>query len=180
MADDIAFRHRYPEWSTLLACCLVQGGARHYVHHDRGVKDLDVYLFYAVPPGKSSNQFPWLRGGTTRNSDFGPSVLGRQVYTDAERADHRLARKVPVWESFTGRRVDLLGRGIVPNPDGPRAAVTEWLEQGARRRVPTATAWHLGRTPVVSLMPELGEVWWPGPDSDEAGIEKGLYDDSHE
>lgn len=173
--DDVKFRQRFPAWSTLLAGCLVQGGARHYLHQDRGVKDLDVYLFYSVPEGKNGGTFPWNRGGATRNEDFGLSELGRQLYTDADREDPQLARKIRVWDKFAGRRVDIMSRAIAPHCDGPRAAVTSWLVGGASNSSAKGTAWHLSRTPVISLITDPGEVWWPGPEIDEAGIEKGLY-----
>jgi hypothetical protein len=179
--DDIAEAHhrvlaaRHPEWTgELLATCLVQGGARHFVHGDRGVKDLDVYLFYALPDGRSAAHFPLNRG--TRHADFGVSDLGRQLLREEERADPALRRKVARWESFEGRRVDLLARAIPPHPGGARTAVREWLTRGSRKR-PSAggSDWHLSRTPVVCLRPDLGAVWWRGPDVDEPGIEKGLY-----
>lgn len=173
--DDLKFRQRFPDWSTLLAVCLVQGGARHYVHEDRGVKDLDVYLFYAIPEGKNGGAFPWNRGGATRNEDFGPSELGRQLYTDADREDPQLARKIRHWDNFSGRRVDIMSRAIAPHCDGSRAAITSWLVEGVRNSAAKPTAWHLSRTPAISLTTDPGEVWWRGPDIDEAGIEKGLY-----
>ncbi|MEV4127195.1 hypothetical protein [Nocardia sp. NPDC049707] len=72
--DHMEFCRTHPEWAAdLLACCLVQGGARHYVYGDRGVKDLDVYLFYGLPPGRSGEKCPWNR--YTRRRDFGVSEL---------------------------------------------------------------------------------------------------------
>jgi hypothetical protein len=176
-ADDMEFRRRHPEWaSELLACCLVQGGARHLLHGDRGVKDLDIYLFYALPPGRQPQHFPWLRGATTRNQDFGSSELGRQFYTAADRADKKMAPKIPRWERFSGRRVDIMGRAIAPHSKGPKHAVRAWLELGSRHKhAPERSDWNLSRAPVVCLHPEMGEVWWNGPAIDEPGIEKGLY-----
>ncbi|WP_433521678.1 hypothetical protein ACQPZ2_30860 [Nocardia pseudovaccinii] len=170
--DHMEFRRAHPEFAAdLLACCLVQGGARHYVCGDRGVKDFDVYLFYGLPPGRSSEKFPWNR--YTRRRDFGVSELGRQLYGAADWADLQLAKKIPVWEEFSGRRVDLMSRAIAAHEDGPRFAVEDWLDKGARRR--SGSSWHLSRAPVVSLYPDFDEIWWTGTDLDEAGIEKGVY-----
>lgn len=165
-----------PEWTrTLLAACLVQGGARHRVHGDRGVKDFDIYLFYEVPE-RSARGFPW-----NKNSwqyDFGPSPHGKQLYTDDDRSKPSLARRIPSWERFDGRRVDVLVRCIASSPDGPRATVRAWLERGAneaRRGRPVEdmpSAWHLARCPVIALEPDLGEVWWDGPVTDEPYLER--------
>ncbi|MDN2497460.1 hypothetical protein FHY52_12305 [Nocardia nova] len=171
-SDHSEFCRNHPEWAAdLLACCVVQGGARHYLRGDRGIKDLDLYLFYALPVGRTGAQFPWNR--YPRRRDFGTSELGRQLYTDADRANPQLAKKMPLWEEFAGRRVDLMSRAIAMHPDGPRSAVRDWLAQGARRG--DGSAWHLSRTPVISLFPVLGDLWWTGADHDEAGIDKGLY-----
>ncbi|WP_405183664.1 hypothetical protein OG225_41015 (plasmid) [Nocardia sp. NBC_01377] len=170
--DHQQFRQKHPEWAAdLLACCLVQGGARHYVRGDRGVKDLDVYLLYTLPAGRNGGQFPWNRGANTRNRDFGVSELGRQLYTAADRADPKIARKIPAWERYSGRRVDLLSRAIPAHDDGPRAAVEAWLKGATGESTP----WDLRRVPVICLYPEFGELWWTGPDLDEPGIEKGVY-----
>jgi hypothetical protein len=179
-ADDLKFRRAHPDWGKgFMAACLVQGGARHRVYGDRGIKDLDVYLFYATPPGKHGGQFPWVRGLASRRKDFGESELGRQLYTAEDRVNPRIAPFLPEWDNYTGRRVDLISRGIAPHEEGPRAAVRAWLERGARStRSPggkASSAWHLARVPVVCLHPDFGEVWWAGLDDDEAGIEKGAY-----
>lgn len=85
-----------PEWaSELLAACLVQGGARPSSHHDRGVKDLDVYLFYATPASRSASHFPW--NLPKWHEDFGTSVHDRNLYTDAERAKPYIAQRLPRW-----------------------------------------------------------------------------------
>ena len=162
-----------PDWcSTLIAACLVQGGARHRVNGDRGIKDLDVYLFYALGPGASAGKFPFNRGTIQR--DFGSSHHGQELYTDEDRLDPGLARRIPKWEQFVGRRVDLLARAIPPHSEGARAAVVDWLRTGQDKR--GSTPWHLAQTPVVALRPGLGDVWWEGPAHDTAGHAKGAYD----
>ncbi|MBA2437844.1 MAG: hypothetical protein H0V52_05760 [Acidimicrobiia bacterium] len=172
-----------PEWTAeLLAACLVQGGARHRVHGDRGIKDLDVYLFYATPGGRNAGHCPWNRSVWTE--DFGPSAHGRNLYADAERAKPSIAQRLPRWEAFAGRRVDLLARAIAPHPDGPRTAVRTWLARGAarpRHRGPLQAMpsdWHLARCPVVALEPDRGAVWWVGPGADEAFLERRASSES--
>lgn len=133
---------RRPRWrpyaDRVLCVALCQGAARHYVDGHNGVKDFDVYTFYAEHP---TGPFPsrWLT-----NADFGPSRFGRYP-ADPER--------------FQGRRVDLLGRSLAVLPDvDPVEAVRHYL---ASRR--TETARHLARKAVVLLEPEelRGEVIWP-------------------
>jgi hypothetical protein len=175
-ADHAAFQVRYPEWAAvLLAVCLAQGGARHRLFRDRGVKDLDVYLFYALPDGRSPARFPWNKGGTTRRQDFGPSEHGRQLYTSADRADPQMRSHIPQWELYAGRRVDLMSRAIAPHPDGPRAAVRRWLQRGLTRPSAGSTPWHLSRVPMICLYPEPYATWWQGNPDDEPGREKGVY-----
>lgn len=162
-----------PDWcSELLAACLVQGAARHRVHGDRGIKDLDVYLLYPLAQGSRSNAFPFLRG--TQHRDFGSSAHGQELYTDSDRENPSVARRIDVWEHFLGRRVDLLARAIPTHPDGAQAAVLKWIQGGADKA--GQTPWHLARCPVVALWPDLGAVWWEGPADDVAGVEKGTYD----
>jgi hypothetical protein len=167
-ARDRDLRAARPDWcSRLLAACLVQGAARHFVHSDRGIKDLDVYLFYALPLGKRPNAFPYLRGSEPR--DFGDSDHGRQLYTDEQRSDPKLAARIPEWERYAGRRVDLMARAIAPDAD-PRAAVCRWLDDGARK--PGSSGWHLAQAPVVCLIPKLKAVWWGGPGNDAVATVK--------
>lgn len=162
-------RVKRPDWcSELLAACLVQGAARHRLRGDRGVKDLDIYLFFARPDNETDSQnFPFNRGGVAR--DFGASAHGRQLYTAADRGDPQLSKRVPRWDEFTGRRVDVLARAVERQPDA-RGAVVAWLQ---RRE---GSAAFLAQTPVVALEPELGAVWWTGTDDDSLGTSKGAYE----
>ncbi len=165
--------HDRPDWcSELLAACLVQGAARHRVHGDRGIKDIDVYLLYPLPAGRRANAFPYARGTTQR--DFGPSEHGQELYVGPDYESPSVAKRVARWQKFAGRRVDLLARVIPPHPDGPAAAVRTWIADGAHKR--GSTPWHLARCPIVALWPGLGDLWWEGPVEDVAGIEKGAYD----
>ena len=117
---------------------LCQGAALHYVDGRNGVKDLDVYTFYAEHP---TGPFPsrWLT-----NADLGPSRFGRYP-ADPER--------------FRGRRVDLLGRSFDVSPDvDPVAVVRGYLSAGR-----TETARQLAKKAVVLLEPEKlrGKIIWP-------------------
>jgi hypothetical protein len=56
--------------NRLLALCLCQGAAKHYVSGKQGVKDFDVWAFFRVHPRR---QFPPRRIG---HADFGSSKLG--------------------------------------------------------------------------------------------------------
>jgi hypothetical protein len=135
------FRRR-PRWKPyaerVLCVALCQGAAQHYVDGRNGVKDFDVYTFYAE---HSTGPFPF-RWRT--ETDFGPSQFGRYPADPA---------------SFRGRRVDLLGRSlpVLPSAD-PIQAVRSYLRAGR-----TETARQLARKAVVLIDPESarGDVVWP-------------------
>jgi hypothetical protein len=65
----------------LILLCLVQGGARHFVYQDRGVRDFDVLgLFRSIPETKYNPQH-------MKSLDFGPSkVRGAKVLASADLA----------------------------------------------------------------------------------------------
>src|SRR6266568_7099262 len=68
-ADHLAFTRSEgrPEYRRRrLAAVLAQGAARHYIDGRTGVKDLDVWTFYAAVPGA---RFPADRRET--HADFG-------------------------------------------------------------------------------------------------------------
>lgn len=141
--DDRGARFaRRPRWrpyaDRVLCVALCQGAALHYLDGRNGVKDFDVYTFYAEHP---TGPFPyrWLT-----NLDFGPSRFGRYP-GDPDR--------------FRGRRVDLIGRSLAVSPDAdPVEAVRQYLAAGR-----TETARHLASKAVVLLEPEglRGEIIWP-------------------
>ena len=123
----------------ILLTALCQGAALHFVNGINGVKDLDVYTFYAADPGVG---YPYRRRGVV---DFGDSELGRHP------DDH----------GFRGRRVDLLGRTLKVDPAAdPLAAIRSYL--GARA---TKTAKELSKKAVVVIDPgeRFGQVVWPLP-----------------
>src|SRR5438270_503107 len=76
--------------SKVLCVALCQGAALHYLNGRNGVKDFDVWTFYAAD---HSQQFPPRR---LASKDFGRSKFGRS----------------PRCGNVVGRRVDLLGRSI--------------------------------------------------------------------
>lgn len=154
-----------------LLAVLAQGAASHYLDclagHDprsrAGVKDLDVWTFYAAIPGTA---FPAARRET--HADFGPSSLGRQSY---DLVGARTARERALWRqwaTYQGRRVDFLMRTLPVQPDVPYTeivqAVQDWLRRGAAASHPKKpSAWHLLRKAMVTLTPapQRGQILWP-------------------
>ena len=122
----------------LLCRALCQGAALHYVNARNGVKDFDVWSFYAE---RSDGPFPYRWRGT---ADYGPSKFGR--YADDP-------------PSFTGRRVDLLGRSLdVLLEAEPTTVLPDYLS-AAR----TTSAKELAKKAVVLISPEqlVGKIVWP-------------------
>jgi hypothetical protein len=108
------------------------------VNDSNGVKDFDVWSFYAQ---YDDWPFPARWRGTR---DFGPSKFGR-FSGDPPR--------------YSGRRVDLLGRSLPAEPGADLAdALRRYL---AARRTDSAKA--LAAKAVVLLDPETraGEIVWP-------------------
>jgi len=123
----------------ILLTALCQGAALHYVNGTNGVKDLDVYTFYAEDPAIG---YPYRRRGV---EDFGVSEHGRHP------EDH----------DFVGRRVDLLGRTLkVSAAADPVSAVRSYLRTGG-----TSTARELAKKAVVVIDPgtRFAQVVWPAP-----------------
>jgi hypothetical protein len=163
-----------PEYqSRRLAVALAQGAALHYLDGKNGVKDLDIWTFYAGLPG---TRFPADRRETHR--DFGPSEFGRQLYDfDAARSEREQAcwRR---WESYSGRRVDFLMRALQVPPgtgiDEVVDALRAWLLEGCRHPgAKKPTAWHLAQKAMVLAWPESrqGYIVWPQPGWDCGGVE---------
>jgi hypothetical protein len=122
----------------LLCRALCQGAARHYLDGTTGVKDFDVWWFYAE---RGDGPFPYRWRGT---ADFGPSRFGRYPGDPL---------------SFQGRRVDFLGRSLRASlTDDPAAVVRAYLSSPR-----TKTARELAAKAVVLIDPpgRLGEVVWP-------------------
>ena len=124
----------------LLLLCLCQGAATHYVRGDRGINDFDVWAFFKTHP---KYVFPYRRRGMV---DFGPSRFGCNSKDKA---------------SFTGRRIDVIGRAIaVKNKEKPIVALQRYLLEAPR----VSSPWHLARQPVVVVWPVSlrGRVIWEG------------------
>jgi hypothetical protein len=141
--DRDAFFMRHERWrpyaDRVLCVALCQGAALHYVDGRNGVKDFDVYTFYAESPEAG----PWWARRIAR-VDFGRSRFGRHPDDPPQ---------------FTGRRVDLCARSLPVSPDAdPVESVRAYLREGR-----TETARHLALKAVVLADPEqrLGHVAWP-------------------
>lgn len=122
----------------LLGRALCQGAALHYVNGKNGVKDFDVWSFYAQ---YDDWPFPARWRGTR---DFGLSKFGRYP-GDPPR--------------YSGRRVDLLGRSLPAAPGAdPADAIRRYLT--AQR---TTSARALAAKAVVLIYPQdrVGEIVWP-------------------
>lgn len=147
---------------------LAQGAAQHYLDclegrpSPNGVKDMDVWSFYAELPGVP---FPADRRKT--HADFGASELGRQPYDfEAARRPSEYA-KWEKWAKYKGRRVDFLMRQLAVEPDAATDQVFEslrsWLREGTLSNAePLPSSWYLARRPVIALEPfdRRGEVIW--------------------
>jgi hypothetical protein len=112
----------------LICRALCQGAAVHYLNAGNSVKDFDVWSFYAEHDG---GPFPYRWRGT---ADYGPSKFGR--YPDDP-------------QTFTGRRVDLLGRSLdAPLDVDPVAVLRNYLSTTRTR-----TARELAAKAVVLISP---------------------------
>jgi hypothetical protein len=133
-ADLANLFDRMPDLAALyrdrvLCVALCQGAALHYADGRNGVKDFDVWTFFAAHPARP---FPSRR---RKVLDFGPSKFGRSPGAPAR---------------FTGRRVDMLGRSLPEPPDAdPIEAIRHYLRA---RRTPTAKL--LGEKAVVLISPQ--------------------------
>jgi hypothetical protein len=122
----------------LLGRALCQGAALHYVNESNGMKDFDIWSFYAQ---LDDWPFPARWRGTR---DFGTSKFGRHPSDPP---------------CYSGRRVDLLGRSL---PAESSADVADALRRYlAARRTDSAKA--LAAKAVVLINPgnRAGEIVWP-------------------
>lgn len=147
--DNAKFFKGRPEYADRLLCvALCQGAGLHFVDiangkaSPNGVKDLDVWSFFAAISGQ---RFP----ADKRHShvDFGPSKFGRW------------SRELPRFSHFQGRRVDLFMRALPVSIDAePAAALRKYLRGGR-----TESARRLAAKGVVLIDPveRCGEIVWP-------------------
>ena len=141
--DREDFFGRHPEWALLyqrrrLGIALCGGGALHYLNGITGVREFELWTFYAE---HAEAPFPFQR---VNHADFGQSKFGRTE--DAP-------------ETYAGRRVALHARSIDAGPaDDPLEAVQRYLKAGV-----TPSARDLAAQAVVMLDPEelLGMEAWP-------------------
>jgi hypothetical protein len=129
----------------LLCVCLGQGSALHLIDGRTGIKDFDLWTFFArrddLPRRSVDSAF---RIG--RHRDFGHSRFGA-------RTDTHFRERFP---RFEGRNVDIFGVAIPARPrQDPAAAVQSWLSDP-----PTKRAAYLSQKAFVMLVPRrLGIVW---------------------
>lgn len=142
LAEFFERNPRHPYKNRVIAVALCQGAALHHVNGQSGIKDFDVYTFFARHP--SGLGIPHRR---MQKADFGPSKFGR--WGREKRA-------------FEGRHVDLLWRDIpFSKQENPVWAIRDWLEAGSYRSTP----WWLRQKAVVMLNPMLGSVIWTPDDN---------------
>lgn len=130
--------HRAQHRQLYLGSALCQGAALHYLDGQNGVKDFDIYHFFAR---KDQWPFPERRRGIV---DFGQSKFG---CSQAEK------------ELGFCRRVDLMGRSLdAEQGDDPVEAIQRWL-----RHSRNSTPRFLAAKAVVILEPEKlrGTIVWP-------------------
>ena len=139
--DLLGLYRRRPETArlyadSLMVLTLCQGAAEHYLRGKSGIKDFDVWDFFRA---KSERPFPFRRRG---KMDFGESKFGKH----------------PNDATFSGRRVDVIGRSIEvrQGQDGPDA-VKVWL---SARRTPSARLIRM--RPVIVIYPASlrGTLLW--------------------
>lgn len=137
------FFERHPEWAILyrkriLCTALCQDAALHFINGSTGVKDFDVWTFYAEHP---EAPYPFQHIG---KSDFGKSRFGRDPVNPG---------------AYHGRRVELRGRSLDCRPgDDMIEVVQQYLKSGE-----TPSARELREKAVILIEPEpfLGYVVWP-------------------
>lgn len=122
--------------NRVICVALCQGAALHFLDRKNGVKDFDVWTFYAA----RKTEFPPRRRG---KRDFGESKFER-LPRDPKR--------------FVGRRVDLMGRSLPFGPSAdPLEVIADYLS-----RPRTKSAKKLARKAVVIIDPPdlRGKVAW--------------------
>ncbi|MDK1373549.1 MULTISPECIES: hypothetical protein [unclassified Sinorhizobium] len=111
----------------LLLIALAQGSALHYLNGTNGLKDIDVWAFFAAGLTKP---FPHRKRWCV---DFGPSRFGRH----------------PADLGYSGRRLDLMGRSIAATVgEPPQQSVQRWLASKNRSAI------ELRKKPMFLLFPD--------------------------
>jgi len=134
---------RQREKRRLLAVCLCQGAADHYVHRntkrDPGVNDFDLWAFFERQP---DSPFTNRRAST---ADFGVSKFGRSKFERPK---------------YIGRRVDVFWRSIsIERSETPIGAVARYIATS-----PNQSPRHLRQKTGVVLWPKAarGKIAWVG------------------
>lgn len=120
----------------LIAICLAQGGANHYINEKSGIRDLDFYLFF-------DDNCPVKYPVRLRHVvDLGYGKFGTTV---------QLAEK-----EFVGKACDIMGRSIPYDGDYVKS-IQDWLSKGKSK-----TPYYLSLKSMVILHPfkDLGKVIW--------------------
>jgi len=130
------FTARRPDLKgKIVAGCLAQGAAAHFIDGVTGIKDIDLWLFY---DGRALDKS--MPNRTIHTLDFGPSVHGRHPDDDPAH--------------FTGRRIDAMARAVTSHVEEPEEAVRTWLATN------TKSARLLRARPVILVWPKalLGRI----------------------
>jgi hypothetical protein len=124
---------------------LVQGGAEHYLRHQRGIWDLDIAVFFAQHPGLPARAY--LRR-SSRQWDWGPSKFSRCPL------DH---------SDYLGRAVDMM-LWVIPDTSEPLDGLVSWLDDRRTKKPDPQRTPDLAHEPVVLIDPNIGRVVWDPPD----------------
>jgi len=134
--DDLFLRkpELRPYRRRLVAICLCQGAALHYVDHVNSIKDFDIFAFFAVDyDARLANR----RG---QNADYGRSKFG------VHPGDTK--------KGYTGRRIDFFRRAIGEARIGRDVGVRQAMIQSYLKAGRTKTSRCLAEKAVVGLWPE--------------------------
>ena len=147
--DWHSFTESCPEYKgRYLGSVLAQGAALHYLDGKNGVKDLDVWTFFAaIPDGAGGyRRFPADKRHTTADSKI--AELGRQAYDLRDATSAYMRGRYRTWMAYEGRRVDLLLRSAPVEPGtNLRTALDAWLTRG------TTSARLLAMKPIIAIAP---------------------------
>jgi hypothetical protein len=143
--DRESFFESYPRWSALyrgrlIAVALCQGAALHFLNRTNGVKDFDVWSFYAATDSDPKRAF---MRRAVKSVDFGVSRFGNH----------------PDFPAFQGRKVDLLDRVLQRKPnEESRQTLRRYLTEQK-----TKSSYMLAQKAMVFIDPpeHLGDVIWP-------------------
>lgn len=145
-----SLEQRYEHWRwygpRLMCIALAQGAALHLVDGRNGIKDFDVYRFFAKHPGRPDPDPAIYRGRTA--VDFGDSSrFGRNEDPNAS----------PKVKRMKGRNVDLFSVALEAEPTDDPAQAIQALLSAPR----TKTERYLAQKAVVILSPQPLRVAWP-------------------